>query len=232
MITFLRGTLVSMAPQGVASQWVLDVHGVGYAVTVAKQHDSALNPDAEADDAPNIGDEVILHTHLRVREDSWVLYGFLVPDARRVFELLITVKGVGPRLAADIIAYFGIEHTLFALAGEEGGIAVRLQDAPGVGAKLVARAKAELHEKAGELMAELGIESPTSPQPAPRKRVVAESKEPPHLRRARQALRGLGFSDREIDTSIESAAPELDTLLAAQAPPADAAVIELILKRL
>ena len=85
MIARLRGVLASVAPVV-----VVDVGGVGYQV--------ALTPQAVSD-LPPVGEEVVVHTHLHVREDEMSLYGFLSSAERDLFRILITTSGVGPKVA-------------------------------------------------------------------------------------------------------------------------------------
>ena len=92
MIAFLRGVLVSKD----AKQAIIDVHGVGYVVDV---------PPNAKDRLPDVGAEVMLHTYYHTGRDSDVrLFGFLSKDDLRVFEIALTVKGVGPMLALNIVA--------------------------------------------------------------------------------------------------------------------------------
>ncbi len=92
MITFLRGKLVAAIP----TQAVIDVNGVGYEVLI---------PLTSFEKLPRPGEEVHLLTHLAVREDAHVLYGFMRSEERKIFRLLISnVKGVGPKLALNILS--------------------------------------------------------------------------------------------------------------------------------
>lgn len=86
MIGFLRGTLIQKSPP----QLVLDVQGVGYEVEA---------PMTTFYDLPALGQEVKLHTHLVVREDAHILFGFASETERLLFRVLIKVNGVGPKLA-------------------------------------------------------------------------------------------------------------------------------------
>ena len=91
MIAHLRGRLLAKHPQ----QAIIEAGGVGYDVVISVTTFSALPPE---------GTEVSLFIHTHVREDSLALYGFLDREEKRVFERLITVSGVGPKLAVTIRA--------------------------------------------------------------------------------------------------------------------------------
>src|SRR5688572_19015431 len=92
MITFLHGKLVEALP----TQVTVDVHGVGYDVLI---------PLSSYDKLPAPGQEVKLLTHLAVREDAHVLYGFMTAQEREMFRLLInTVSGIGPKIALNVLS--------------------------------------------------------------------------------------------------------------------------------
>ena len=137
MIAQLRGRLFSLSPE-VA---VVDVQGVGYAVHLP------LSTYYELQRLPAQA-EVSLFVHTHVREDALALYGFWSERERALFERLITVSGVGPRLARGILSGLPPEEVLRALAA---GDAARLTRIPGVGKKTAERLVLELREKAAEL---------------------------------------------------------------------------------
>src|SRR6476659_5612127 len=92
MISFLHGKLVDVLP----TQVVIDVHGVGYEVLI---------PLSSFDKLPSPGQNVTLLTHLAIREDAHVLYGFMTAAERDMFRLLInTVSGIGPKIALNILS--------------------------------------------------------------------------------------------------------------------------------
>jgi holliday junction DNA helicase RuvA len=137
VIAQLRGRLSSLNPE-VA---VVDVQGVGYAVHLP------LSTYYELQRLPAQA-EVSLFVHTHVREDALALYGFWSERERALFERLITVSGVGPRLARGILSGLPPEEVLRALAA---GDAARLTRIPGVGKKTAERLVLELREKAAEL---------------------------------------------------------------------------------
>jgi len=139
LISHLRGRLLSLTPELA----VVDVHGVGYAVSLP------LPTYYEVQKQPS-GAEVSLFIHTHVREDALALYGFWTERERALFERLITVSGVGPRLARAILSGLPPEVLLGALAA---GDVARLTRIPGVGKKTAERLVLELREKAAELAA-------------------------------------------------------------------------------
>lgn len=134
MIAFLQGTLVEALPTQVS----VDVRGVGYEVLI---------PLSSYDKLPPPGQEVRLLTHLAVREDAHVLYGFVTPAERELFRLLInTVSGIGPRLALNVLS--GMNPTTFRGAVANGDVKALSQIA-GVGRKTAERIVVELRDKVG-----------------------------------------------------------------------------------
>jgi holliday junction DNA helicase RuvA len=139
MIARLRGRLLSLTPELA----VVDVQGVGYAVALP------VTTYYELQRLP-AGAEVSLFVHTHVREDALALYGFWSERERDLFERLITVSGVGPRLARAILSGLPAEELLRALAA---GDVARLTRIPGVGKKTAERLVLELREKAAALAA-------------------------------------------------------------------------------
>lgn len=135
MIAQLRGTLVEKGLDRV----VIDVGGVGYAAQVT------LNTLAEL---PEAGREVTLRTHLQIREDAHVLYGFATEAERRAFELCITVSGIGPKLALALLSTLRPES--LAQAIRDGDVA-RLGKTPGVGKRTAERIVVELKDRVDRL---------------------------------------------------------------------------------
>jgi Holliday junction DNA helicase RuvA len=131
MIAFLRGRLIDKQPQAL----VVDVNGVGYAVSV---------PLSTFYELPEPGGEVALRVHTVVREDQIALYGFLTPLEQRLFDRLISVNGVGPKLA--LTALSGIEPAGLVEAVRAADIA-RLSRIPGIGKKTAERIALELKDK-------------------------------------------------------------------------------------
>lgn len=130
MIARLTGTI---ADRGL-DHLVLDVNGVGYIVFGPASVVARAQP----------GETVTLHTHLVVKEDSMTLYGFLDPHQQRLFQTLISVSGVGPKVALALLSLMNADELSFAIAS---GNAAALARAQGVGQKLAARLVVELRDK-------------------------------------------------------------------------------------
>ena len=131
MIAHLRGTILEKRP----NQVIVEAGGVGYDLTVPISTFSAL---------PNQGAEVRLHVHTHHSENVFALFGFLTPDEKTVFEKLITVSGIGPRLAIAVLS--GLP-TADLVAAIRGGAVQHLVRIPGVGKKTAERMVVDLRDK-------------------------------------------------------------------------------------
>jgi holliday junction DNA helicase RuvA len=131
MIALLRGILVEKRP----GQAIVDVNGVGYDVGIPISTYSRL---------PEAGSEVRLRIHTHVREDALVLYGFLTRDEKALFEKLISVSGIGPKLAVTVLS--GLEAGDLLAAIRRGDVE-KLVRIPGVGKKTAERIVLELRDK-------------------------------------------------------------------------------------
>lgn len=136
-IAHLRGTVAERGPDWL----IVEVGGLGLRVYVPSSTLAAVG-------AP--GDRVALHTHLQVREDGLALYGFASADDLRLFELLIGVSGVGPRLALALLSALPSDQLAAAIAQ---GDAPRLTSVPGVGRRTAERLVLELRDKLQEYAA-------------------------------------------------------------------------------
>lgn len=134
MITFLHGKLIEALP----TQVIVDVNGVGYEVLI---------PLSSFDKLPSPGNMVQLLTHLVVREDAHVLYGFMTGAERELFRLLIhTVSGIGPKIALNVLSGM----TVTAFRGAVSNSDTRsLAQISGVGKKTAERIVVELRDKIG-----------------------------------------------------------------------------------
>lgn len=139
MIGRLRGLLAAITRDGV----VIEVGGVGYEVTVT--------PEAVAD-LPPVGDEVVIHTHLVVREDDLSLFGFPATSDRDLFRILISASGVGPRVAMALMATLRPDALRRAIATEDVDT---LSTAPGVGKRSAQKIILELRPKLADAEADL-----------------------------------------------------------------------------
>ena len=131
MIAHLRGKLITRHPNLV----ILETAGVGYQVTVSVPTFSQL---------PSLGSEVALHVHTHVREDQLALYGFIRPEEKQLFEKLITVSGIGPKLAITILSGMPADEMINAIRSND---LARLTKIPGVGRKTAERMVLELRDK-------------------------------------------------------------------------------------
>lgn len=167
MIGFLRGVLLHKTPQ----ELLIDVGGVGYKVLAPISTFCRLGEQGAMA-------QLLIHTH--VREDQLVLYGFLTPTELELFEKLISVSGVGPKVALGVLS--GIEADDLVHAIRTNDVA-RLTRVPGVGKKTAERLILELKDKIGTLLT--SATGPTAPSPQ-RSDLLS-------------ALRNLGYSPAEAE---------------------------------
>jgi Holliday junction DNA helicase RuvA len=132
MIAHLRGKLLAKHP----NQAIVEAGGVGYDVTISVPTFSAL---------PGLGSEVALFIHTHVREDMLALYGFLQTADKALFERLLSVSGIGPKLAVTILS--GMPETSQLVGSIRGGDVARLTKIPGIGRKTAERMILELRDK-------------------------------------------------------------------------------------
>jgi len=179
MIAHLNGTIREKTTRSV----IIDNGGIGYEVIVPLSTFYTL---------PDRNGEVSLHIHTHVREDALSLFGFQTGLEKDIFLMLISVSGIGPKLAVNILSGIGPDELVDAMAH---GDAARLQAIPGVGRKTADRIALELREKAAGVRADM----PTSPTP-----VMAE--EDKRFRDdALSALLNLGYSSAAAKRAVEKA---------------------------
>ena len=131
MIGRLSGKLIEKQPP----QIIVDVQGLGYEVDV---------PMSTFYNLPGLGESITLFTHLVVREDAHLLYGFGSDDERRTFRQLLKISGVGPKLALSVLSGLSVADLAQTVAMQETG---RLTKIPGVGKKTAERLVLELRDK-------------------------------------------------------------------------------------
>ncbi len=131
MIAHLRGKLIAKRP----NQAIVETAGVGYEVTITVPTFS---------DLPSIGSEVSLHIHTHVREDAIALFGFLRGEEKQLFEKLISVSCIGPKLAITILSGMPTTDMVAAIRGND---IARLTRIPGIGKKTAERMVLELRDK-------------------------------------------------------------------------------------
>jgi Holliday junction DNA helicase RuvA len=172
MIDILSGQVASLDKTSL----VIMIGGVGLRVNV---------PRTVFDIVQGPGHALTLYTHLAVREDSLTLYGFSTDDDRKLFELLLSVSGVGPKLALAILSTLSIDHLRNAVARDEADVLTRV---PGVGKKTAEKIVFELKNKMGTAVAH-GLSSFTDADGD----VI-------------DALTGLGYSVIEAQTAVQQIA--------------------------
>jgi holliday junction DNA helicase RuvA len=179
MIALLEGTVAVRR----ADHVVVSCNGVGYRLAVSAE---------TLRHVPRVGQPTEIHTHLIVRDDALLLYGFGTEEERDLFLLLIGVQSVGPKMALAVLSGGTPRDLLSAVAA---GDTARLQAAPGIGKRTAERIVVELREKVGAV--------PDEPI------VITRGDDPRML--ARDGLVGLGFSPQEADKLLDGApgdAPE------------------------
>lgn len=179
MIAHLRGRLLRSTPE----RLVVEVGGVGYDVHVSLATFSELERRGEV--------EVELHVHTHVREEQLALYGFASEREKELFERLITVSGIGPRLAQVVLSGLPPDDLLQALAA---GDVARLTRIPGVGKKTAERMVVELRDKVQALAREIAPE-PAAPAAASDDDLVA-------------ALVHLGYKPAQAEKAVGEARRE------------------------
>ncbi|MBM3889175.1 MAG: Holliday junction branch migration protein RuvA [Verrucomicrobia bacterium] len=192
MISFLRGKLVSATP----AQVVLDCNGVGYEIAI---------PLSSFDKLPAVGGDVRILTYLHVREDAHQLYGFMTEQERELFKLLLSVSGIGPKIALTVLGGMSAVALKGAIVSND---VKSLSKIKGVGAKTAERLCVELRDKIGEIGA---LEAA-----AARHALTAEEQK---LNDAILAMVSLGYKQLEAHKAIRAAFDRLG---------ADAKVEELV----
>jgi holliday junction DNA helicase RuvA len=169
---------------------VVSCGGVGYRLAVSAE---------TLRHVPRVGESVTLHSHLIVRDDALLLYGFASEQERDLFLLLIGVQGVGPKMALAVLSGGPPRELLSAVAG---GDVARLQAVPGIGKRTAERIVVELREK-------VGVASGDDPI------VITRGDDPRAL--ARDGLLGLGFSPQEAEALLDGAPGDTPEALIAHA---------------
>ena len=171
MIGRLSGKLIEKQPP----QIIVDVQGLGYELDV---------PMSTFYNLPGLGESITLFTHLVVREDAHLLYGFGSDDERRAFRQLLKISGVGPKLALSVLSGLSVADLAQTVAMQETG---RLTKIPGVGKKTAERLVLELRDKLDHAASSPG--SISSPK--------ANSGD------VLNALLALGYNDREAQWALK-----------------------------
>ena len=135
MIAHLRGRLIAKNP----NQAIVDCGGVGYDVTISVATFSEL---------PSEGAEASLHIHTHVREDQIALFGFADTREKRLFEKLLTISGIGPKLAITVLSGISTERLVTAIRGGDHATLTRI---PGIGKKTAERIVLEIKDKLDDM---------------------------------------------------------------------------------
>jgi Holliday junction DNA helicase RuvA len=180
VIGWLRGRLAAKHPPGL----IVDVNGVGYECEAPMSTFYGL---------PETGAEVVLRTHLVVREDAHILYAFGTEDERRLFRSLLRVSGVGPKIALGILSGITIDDFMLAVEAQDPDPLVRV---PGVGRKTAERVLIDMRDRVKELAA-----SAAQPSPAIGRAGTAQAE-------AFGALVALGYKPAEVARLLKSVGDE------------------------
>ncbi|MGI6380989.1 MAG: Holliday junction branch migration protein RuvA [Anaerolineae bacterium] len=171
MIARLSGSYAGRSGEAV----VVDVGGVGFGVHV---------PQGFFQQQREVGDPVELHIHTHVRESEISLYGFDEPEERELFELLLTVSGIGPRTALACLSTLSPEVMREAIAAGEAGVFTRI---PGIGAKTAQRMLLDLKDRVGHLVVGSGAVAGGGPD-----------------REVIEALMALGYTVSEAQSAVRA----------------------------
>ena len=177
MIGRIQGVLVEKNPP----QVVVTAGGVGYEIDV---------PMSTFYHLPRTGEEVSLLTHLVVREDAHLLFGFLTAGERSAFRQLLKISGVGPKVALSVLSGLSVEDLSVAVASQD---AARLTRIPGIGKKTAERLVLELRDKLPVTATSAVVRSETAPASGD---VV-------------NALLGLGYNEREAQAAVRQLPADL-----------------------
>jgi Holliday junction DNA helicase RuvA len=176
MIGRITGTLVEKHPPHV----LLDVSGVGYEIDV---------PMSTFYNLPASGERITLYTHLAIREDAHLLYGFGTDSERQAFRQLLKVSGIGAKTALSVLSGMSVSDLANAIASQEPG---RLTKVPGIGKKTAERLLLELRDKFSAAVAVVAIGT-------------APSGESDML----NALNALGYNDKEASWAVKQLPADL-----------------------
>lgn len=182
MISFLKGTIAEVEE----NLLVLEVGGIGYQVFVTSDTAAGL---------PSVGSRIQIYTYLYIKEDAMQLYGFLSKEDLHIFKLLITVNGIGPKGALNILGAIAPEDLRFAILS---GDTKTISRAPGIGTKTAGRMIIELKDKlsleeAFEIKLQKGEQKQTQDTSAAAKEAV-------------EALTALGYSGADALKAVKKAA--------------------------
>ena len=182
MIGFLRGQILRKQPPHL----LIDVHGVGYEVEA---------PMSTFYDLPEAGSEVTLYTHLVVREDAQVLFGFGSEAERRFFRSLIKVNGVGPKLALTILSGISVDGFVRCVRENDSAALTRL---PGIGKKTAERLVVEMRDRLDEAGGPGVADAVALPRDEALSALVSLGYKPQEANQMLGAIKEAGLSSEEL----------------------------------
>jgi Holliday junction DNA helicase RuvA len=182
LISYIKGTLVKKAPARI----VVDNSGLGYEILV---------PLSSYDVIGDVGADVLIYTHFHVREDSHTLFGFATTKERKLFQMLISVSGIGPRSALTILSGVSVDDFCDAVAREEEAFLTAIS---GIGRKTAQRLIVELKSR---IVEEEEVRVEVGGGTKPRRDTISE---------AVQALMALGFTRPAARKAVDKCVNEMD----------------------
>lgn len=176
MIGHLKGQIISKNPPEI----LLEVSGIGYEL---------LCPMSTFYELGNLNDEILLFTHLSIKEDAHTLFGFISKDEKNIFRELIRVNGVGPKVALAILSHLAVPSLIECIANEDSDL---LAKTPGIGKKTALKLIVELQDRLSKV--ELTSSSISN-------NAIQKSSNPNTLQ-AIEALQSLGFKTKEANNMV------------------------------
>ena len=176
MIGHLKGQIISKNPPEI----LLEVSGIGYEL---------LCPMSTFYELGNLNDEILLFTHLSIKEDAHTLFGFISKDEKNIFRELIRVNGVGPKVALAILSHLAVPSLIECIANEDSDL---LAKTPGIGKKTALKLIVELQDRLSKV--ELSSTSISN-------NAIQKSSNP-NTQQAIEALQSLGFKTKEANNMV------------------------------
>ena len=176
MIGHLKGKIISKSPPEV----LLEVQGIGYEV---------LCPMSTFYELDNLSDDVLLFTHLSIKEDAHTLFGFITKDEKNVFRELIRVNGVGPKVALAILSNLSVHSLVQCISTEDADL---LAKTPGIGKKTALKLIVELQDRLSKLNLTGSLANSSE----------IKQNSNPNSKQAIEALQSLGFKAKEANRMV------------------------------
>ena len=176
MIGHLKGRIINKNPPEV----LIEVEGIGYEV---------LCPMSTFYELDNLSEDILLFTHLSIKEDAHTLFGFITKDEKNVFRELIRVNGVGPKVALAILSNLNVKSLVQCISTEDADL---LAKTPGIGKKTALKLIVELQDRLGKLELSDSLVSAKE----------FKQNNNPNTRKAIEALQSLGFKVKEANKMV------------------------------